>query len=198
MQRAIFWAGLALFAAGATQADPVDGDTARKLMFSPKGIAVSYVGGAALSDSDKAQLEAVIGLLGKQKQDKYYGAIAIAPDEGLASVASVALMNYHSVEAASDAALRECNAKKQVGGRACVVVAEIRPEGWEPRALQLSADATDDLRKSYRKGKGPKALALSPSTGVWAIARGEGAAAAAIQDCKAQARVDDCQVAVAD
>ena len=71
-------------------------------------------------------------------------------------------------------------------------------EGWEPRALQLSADATDDLRRSYRKGKGPKALAVSPSTGVWTIARGDGAAAAAVQECQAQSGADDCQVAVAD
>lgn len=179
-----------MFATGAL-AEPLDGKAARKQMFKPDRAEVVLTDNGILSDADRAIVQQIA------QAQPYYGAVAIAPDEGLASEASVAGANFHDVEAASAFALKGCNARRK-GGAGCVIVAQIRPKGWEARALQLSADATTALSKSYRKAGKPRALAVSPSTGKWAIAGDDGAVNAAIAACEAQAAAADCDVVVAD
>lgn len=180
---------LALGAAGAAAAQPVDGRAARDALFAPKGSSVAIVRGVL--PEDQAAL-----LAGVAEGQAYYGAIAVSPDEGLMSEATVAAVNHHSIEAAAAAAARDCNARKK--GRAdCVVAALIRPRGYEEgRALQLSALATEAFRSDYGRS-GARALAASPATGAFGLGKGAGAAEAALADC-AKAGATDCAVVVAD
>ena len=94
------------------------------------------------------------------------------------------------------AALAGCDAARK-GNAPCVIVALVRPKGWEARPIQMSADATEAFRKNYG-GRGA-ALAVSASTGTWGMAKGDNAAVAAIAACAAKLTdVKDCSVIVAD
>ncbi|WP_414898260.1 5-aminolevulic acid synthase [Rhodovulum sp. YEN HP10] len=183
---------LGLGAAAAVSAAPVDGKGARKLLFKPEGAEVVVVDLPFLSENDRKTL-AVVGA-----QQPYYGAIAVAPTEGLRSKATLAAANYHDVDAARVAALRGCDAARQPRGEPCVIAAEIRPKGWEPRGLQLSADATEGLGREYGRRGGPRAMAISPSTGRWAVSKGQGAASDALSACAEQSGATDCRIAVED
>jgi len=184
--------GLALaLGAAAAVAQPLDGRTARTQLFDPSGVEITLTRHDFLSEKDLTALEFAA------RQQPYYGAIAVAPSEGILSAATVAAANYHDVDSAAAAALRACDSARK-GGKRCVIAAEIRPIGWEPRPFALSADATEGMRKKYRPAKCPKALAISPSTGLWAVANGAGAEAAAVQSCARQAGAGDCRVVVAD
>ncbi|MGC9417571.1 MAG: 5-aminolevulic acid synthase [Rhodovulum sp.] len=176
---------------GAARAEVLDGRTARSLVFDPAGVQITLVRHGFLSDKEQQALEFAA------RQQKYYGAIAVAPSEGLLSEATVAAANYHDVGSASAAALKACDSARK-GGKACVIAAEIRPAGWEPRPIGLSADATEGLRKTYRPMKAPKALAVSPATGIWAVASGASADRDAVADCARQSSAGDCRVVVAD
>jgi len=186
--------GLALGVALCAQmaaAQSLDGRSARKAVFPATGVSITVLEAGGLSATDRAVLRQVLAA------QPYYGAVAMSPSEGLMSEALVAAANYHDVEAAGVAALRDCDARKKPGSAACVIVAELRPEGWEPRTLQLSAAATDGLARDY-KGLGAKALAISPATGKWAIAKGKDAVAEAQAQCEAAGAGGDCRVVVAD
>jgi hypothetical protein len=171
-------------------ADVLNGKAAKKVLFSGDGVAVEVLKQPFLVDN---QAE-IVGTAASQQP--YYGAIAASPDEGLLSEATIAAANYHSVEAASVAALAACDGARK-GKTACVIVALVRPEGWEPRPLQLSVEATSAFRKDYG-GKGG-ALAVSASTGASGMAKGDDAAARAIAACASKlAGINDCSVVVAD
>lgn len=166
-------------------AEPVTGKAARKALFSLKGASVQMRADSGLSEQDQTVLAGV------GAQQPYYGAIAISPDEGLLSEATVAAANYHDTAAAEAAALADCNAKK-TGSAPCVIAALILPESHEPRPLQLSVDATAALRKDYPAKNG--ALAISAQTGAWGIGVGTEAALAA---CSGKGATD-CAVVVQD
>ena len=157
----------ALALAGAVGAETIDGKTAKKALFAPVKAEVEILAAAGLPDDQAAALEMVGG------QQLYYGAIAISPDEGLMSEATVAAANYHDTDAASKVALAECNAKK-TGKADCVVAALIRPKGWKDKGFQLSSDATAGF-----KADASGALAVSVSTGAWGIGADADAAIAA-------------------
>ncbi|MDT8855893.1 5-aminolevulic acid synthase [Paracoccaceae bacterium Fryx2] len=181
--------GLVLLAAGAASAGPIDGKGAQAMLFEAKGAEVRMIAQPFLTEAD-AKILAVVGA-----QQPYYGAIAVSPEDGLMFDATVAAANHHSTEAASAAALAGCDAKRK-GAARCVVVALIRPAGWVARPLQLSSDATEGFRKAY-KGSGPRAMAVSLSTGLWGIASGPDAPAAALAACAAKgAKADDCALAI--
>lgn len=188
----LIFLGCMVMMASQAGAEPMTGKAAAKQMFKPGTAEVAITDPGLLSDADRAILQQIA------QAQPYYGAVAIAPDEGLASEASVAAANFHDVDAASSFALDGCNARRKAKGRPCVVAAQIRPKGWQARPLQLSTDATQALAKDYRKAGKPRALAVSPATGKWAIAGGVDAAEAARQKCAAQAGADDCTIAVAD
>jgi hypothetical protein len=171
-------------------AEPITGKEARKLAFDPKGVEITITEGTGLNDQDLAILNQVLAT------QAYYGAVAMTPSEGILSEALVAAANYHDVDTARGVALSGCDARKREGSAPCIIVAELRPEGWEPRDLQLSAAATEGLRKEY-KGFGAKAFALSASTGNWGVGKGDSAAQDAIAACNA-AGAEDCAVVVAD
>lgn len=182
---------MVVLAAGAAEAQAVDGKTAKTLLFPATGAVVELLPQDFLPE-DQAALLATVGA-----QQPYYGAIAVSPDEGLMVEATVAAANYHETEAAERAALAGCEAKRQ-GARPCAVVAVIRPEGWQARPLQLSAAATEGFADYGRSG--PRALAVSASTGLWGLGKGDSAADAAIAECAAKANpaATDCAVVIAD
>ncbi|MGQ0567616.1 MAG: DUF4189 domain-containing protein [Gemmobacter sp.] len=188
-------AGLALAATGAMAAagavaEPVASAEARKAVWPAKTPLAIVMRPHPNLPPDQANL-----LSGVASGQPYYGAIAFSPDEGIMVEATVAAVNHHSVEAAEAAALRDCNAKR-TGEAVCAVVVVLRPDGWEARPLQLSQAATEALRKEYGRS-GPRAMAVSPSTGTYGIGAGDGAGAAAIAAC-AKAGAEDCTVVVAD
>lgn len=185
--------GVVLAMVGATaQADPVTGKAARTMLYPTKIVEVEILPQSFLTDSDIAVIKQVA------VQQIYYAAIAMSPDEGLASEATVAGANFHDTGAASVFALAGCEATR-AGASPCVIVALVRPKGWEPRALHLSRDATDIARTDYQSAKAPKAFATSAATGLWAMAVGEGAGAAALAACAAKGEeVTDCALVLAD
>lgn len=163
-------------------AEPVTGDAAAAMLYPPKGAEVEMAPGDILPKDQAKMLEMVA------KDQPYYAAIAISPEEGLMSEATMAAANHHTVEAASAVALAQCNAKKK-GAADCVIVATVRPEGWEARPLSLSSSATEDFA-NYSG-----ALAISAATGAWGIGNSADEALAA---CAAkQQTATDCAVAIA-
>jgi len=177
---------LALLSSTSLAAEPLTAKAARKALFPAKGAAVEMKADAGLAEPDQTVLTLVAA------QQPYYGAIAISPDDGLMSEATVAAANYHDTAAAEVAALADCNARK-AGAAGCVIAALIRPEGYEPRSLHLSRDATAAFRADYPGAGG--ALAISALTGAWGLGRG---AEAAVADCAAKAGATDCVVVVQD
>jgi len=187
----------ALGSAGAmAQELPVDGRTARDLLFSRKGGQVVVFEQDFLNETQIAQFETMGGVI------PYYGAVAMAPNEGMLSEANQAAANHHSIEAAEAAALKACNTARS-GGRACVVVMHFLPDDYEAgRALELSQAATEAFR-SYRRGRGEKAFVISPSTGLYAIEKGDGASGGAIDTCNVDFEssnntATDCYTVIAD
>ena len=188
--RLILAASLVIGLASGASAEVLTGKAAKKALFSGADVAVQVMKQAFLVDNQAEVLGTVAA------QQPYYGAIAVSPDEGLMSEATIAAANYHSVEAASVAALAGCDGARK-GEKACVIVALVRPKGWEVRALQMSVDATAAFRKDYG-GKGA-ALAVSAATGAWGMAKGENASEAAIAACAAKIPdAQDCSVIIVD
>lgn len=170
-------------------AEGVTGKEARKALFPPVTAEVEILPAAGLPEAEAAALV----LVGQGQP--YYGAIAISPDEGLMSEATVAAANYHDTDAAQTAALADCNARKK-GKADCIIAALIRPKGWSDKGFALSSDATADF-KGYA-GKGG-ALAVSRVTGSWGMAEGDGAAEAAVAACQARnPKAEDCTTVVQD
>lgn len=155
---------------------------ARAMVFAEDGAAEGEViGHESLSATDLAILERLV------PTQAYYAAVAIAPDAGLAAVSTVAAANYHDTENASRAALEGCNAARE-GGRDCVIVLLIRPEGYEAgRDLQLNTAATAALGGDFRALRRPRVMAISEMTGQWGIGADVQAAteACAAEDCRA-------------
>lgn len=168
---------------------------ARRLIFAEDGaVSGQVIAHPSLSETDLAILEQLI------VTQKYYAAVAIAPDLGLLSETTIAAANYHDEDNASTAALAACDSARLAAAEAagsdeagadCVIVLVIRPEGWEPgRALQLNTDASAALRGPYRRMGRPRVMAISPSTGNWGMGEDDPAAITACgeADCRAVVR----------
>lgn len=170
--------------AGAAVADPVTAKEAKKALFAPvKGETVIMP--EANLPEDQAKTLQLVGAT-----QVYYGAIAMSPEDGLLTEATVVAANYHNVAAASVAALADCNAKKK-GKSDCVVAAIIQPKGWKDRGFQLSSDATAAVKTELKKSM---VMAISQATGAWAVGADDAAAVAA---CAAKnEKATDCAVAV--
>jgi hypothetical protein len=180
----------AALAATTAQSAPLTGDVAKTMLFAVGDAQVQIVSGSPVTPDEAKLLATVV------TDQPYFGAIAISPDEKLLeSKATIAVANFHSTEAAGNEARRQCDALR-IGKSPCVVVAVIRPKGWDKRPLSLSSEATEGFRKSYPATKG--ALAISASTGSWGIASGNGAADAAVKACAAKLADKDCSVVVTD
>ncbi len=181
--------------AGTAGAEPVNGKAAKAMLPTGKGAQVEIVPQSFLADNELD----IIGLVAKDQPA--YAAIALSPDDGLQSEATVAGANFHDTDAAAAFALAGCDGLRK-GATPCVVVALIRPKGWKLQPVQLGATATEAFRSEYLKAKAPKAIATSTSSGLWGYAAGDGAAEAAVADCTAKAAeavpVTDCTVVIAD
>lgn len=181
----------------AAAAEPVSGAAAKKMLYPADGAEVRVIPRDFMGPSDPQILKQV------GATQKYYGAVAVSPAEGLASEATVAGANFHDVDSARASALKACNAKRATGTPPCQIVAEILPRGWKQGALQLSADATAAFADTYAAQDAPKALAISPATGEWAIGVGQDAGQLALLGCRerAKGRVKDagpCALSVQD
>ena len=176
--------------AGMAQAEPITSSEARKVLFRDKGRTGVVNDHSFIGQTERAALEQYAG------QFDYYAAMAVSPGDPAESGSAVALANFHSLDAAEAAALAGCEARRQTG-RECVIVATVAPRKYDARPLTLSVEATVAVRGDYRKLDAPKAFAVSPSTGAWAFARGDGARALA--QCSAKAgEANDCRVVIAD
>lgn len=155
---------------------------ARRLVFAEDGaVEGEVILHESLSETDVAILNQLV------QTQAYYAAIAIAPEMGLASEATIAAANYHDEANARTAALAACN-EARTSGPACVVVLVIRPEGWEPgRPLQLSTDATAALRGDFRRLGRNRVMAISETKGQWGIGSDltEALTACGETDCRA-------------
>lgn len=173
--------------AAPTLAEPISGKAAKKLLFAPVKAEVEILAEAGLAQ-DMADALAMVG-----EGQPYYGAVAIAPEEGLMSEATVAAANFHDTTSAGVAALAECNAKKTTE-KDCVLAAYIRPKGWEEAGFSLSSDATVAF-KDYDRKTG--AFAVSISTGAFGMASGNGAGDAALANCVAKnEKATDCALVI--
>ncbi|MCR8723431.1 hypothetical protein [Frigidibacter sp. ROC022] len=214
--------GIALLTAAQAVAEPLNGRAAGRALFSARTSAVEIVKDSGLSAADQAILGTLFKLKEKDlalldqlpgisaadresakavfsqfKESHYYGAVAAAPGDGLVAPATQIAQNLHSPEAARAAALAAC---AKLAQSPCVVVAEVLPRRYKPKPLTLSQSATEGFA-TYKKGKGPKALAISASTDAWAVARGIGAKIGARRECERLAEMkgaDDCTVVIAD
>lgn len=130
---------------------------------------------------------------GLMPQMVFYGALAIAPDTGLADPqTTVAVGNFHDEVSAATAALSACNAARDASATPCVIVLIVRPAGWEPGAtLQLSTAAVEALRGEFRRVDRPRVFATSLATGRFGFGPSTEAALAACGEA-------DCQAVVAD
>lgn len=165
---------------------------ARRQVAAPRGPVV------AVADLDFLDAATARALEQYARQLPYYAAIAVSPGEPAANQVSPGAVNYHSPQAASRAALATCNAQRTTGG-ACVIVAQTVPRGYEPGRLTLSIRATEALRGDFRRLDAPKAFAISPATGQFAFARGDGARALARCNAAAAEQGErDCVVVVAE
>lgn len=182
---------VALARAALAQDAPLDPDTAREALFRGARIEVTVLPEPFVTEADARALVAV------GQQQPYYGAIAAAPDEGVMAQSLMLAANHHSVAAAAVAARAGCDARRQ-GGAPCVVVAEIRPRGWEARAIGLSMAATAVVLGDLRRLDRPRAMAIAPDTGAFAFGGGAGAAETALAECRAAAGGAACTLAVAD
>lgn len=195
----LFWTSATVLAISVTAAfgaeDVLDGKSAKKMLFSHKGSEFVIKEQDFLNDEDLATLN-VMAAMKEFKSVLYYGAIAASPKDGLAHKATVATSNHHTVEAAERAAIAECNGMRG-GAEKCVVVAHILPKKFSTQTFQLSASATAAFRKTYMRGKGPKAFAISPVAGSYAASKGDSAVDAAIEACAADG-AKDCQIVVQD
>ena len=182
--------------AGIAGAESLSLKDARKVL--PKGNRIE----AVLPDTsflDEKQQAIVLSL---KDTIPYFGALALTPDEGLFVDWLNASGQHHSLEAARQAALAHCDANRLPSSADCVVVLEVSPKGYDPEAaLSLSAEGATALKGDYRKLKGAKAFAISPSTGAFGFARGDGGRA--LDACakaggEAGGGATDCAIVVAD
>lgn len=181
----------ALIAPSLVTADTQDARDARRQLYHAERVEVVRYDMRGLSDEEQNVLITVA------QTQKYYAAVAFAPDDGIMAEPTVMASNYHNIDAARDAALSECNERRS-GGARCVIALEVRPSGWESRDLQLSADATEDFNDNYRRARGTRAFAISASSGQWGIGRGDSAHDDAVAACAGDNDTSDCSVVIAD
>lgn len=178
--------------AGAAIAQTVDSRTARGLLFSERGNAVVVADVGFLGAAERKAVEDYAG------QFSYFAALAVSPGDPASTGSAVAVANHHSPRSAQAAALAGCNARRTTGGP-CVVVATVVPRGYRAQPVTLSLEATAAFRKEYRRLDSPKAMAISPATGAFGVARGDGGRAVAACNARAEAKgTQDCTVIIAD
>lgn len=165
---------------------------ARDQVAAPRGTDVRVADLPWITNEVRQQIERELG------NYPYYAALVMSPGDPGATPAGGAIVNFHSPEAATRAALAACNAQR-TSGPDCVVVAQVLPRRYQGGRLTLSRAATDALRGDFGRLDSPKALAISPATGAFSFARGDGTRALASCNAKAAEQgAQDCRIAVAE
>lgn len=184
-----------LLTGGTSAAQVLDESAAKSALFPVRGHVVQV--SSKLSQRDQATVRVLVPLMADQLRQpvRYYAAIAYSPKDGLAHESIQAAMNFHTIEAATAAAISACDALRSGGAPRCQLAARMVPKRYEPRALTLSIDATAAFDKAYRKAKSPKAFAISKATGSWGIGGSDRAAVAA---CEKTGTPEDCEVVIRD
>lgn len=189
-------AAMAAGIAAAPATAQVSGSEAEARLPDPGRIAVQGVALPELTDTDRELLIAAA------KTQAFWGAVAMSPSEGLLAEATVAAGNFHSEEAARDAAISTCDSRRPKEADPCVLAAIIRPKGSADGDLMaLSSDATKAVTGDYAEREAPKAMAISPSGGEWSVATGSDAEAKAVGACNDKAGErgrSDCEVVIRD
>ena len=199
--RAAILSACLMLAAAPVSSQAVSGDTAQKQLFPPRGVQLAV--SRSLSEQERAIVSEMVKEADRTGQGfLFYGSIAFSPSEGLTAESLRGAFNFHSAAAADQAAVAACNAVRESGSSACQVAAHILPRGYEPGRVQLSYDATNAFRSTYRRVRGEKAFAISERTGAWQMAQGSDAAATAVELCNRAARdmggPADCTAVIAD
>jgi hypothetical protein len=188
--------------AGAAWSDPIDSGAAKEMLFAPDAMALAPADLSAFSPELKAHYERIVSGEGGrmfvvQAQAGglgYFGAIA-APTATAPTMETLTMGgNAHSPGSAAREVLAQCQA---AAGEDCAVVAYLVPEGYSAQPLTLSAPATDAVMSDFGKGDGPRYLAYSPSTAGFAVVKGAGADAVALETCnEATGGRNDCVIGV--
>lgn len=165
-------AAIWLAAAAAAAAPPTD-EVARGLVYTSRATELVLADGAPGPEELRA---AAAGL-------DYYGAVAGGTGRDGARVL-FRVAGFNSDGAAAAAALALCSRKLGRAGH-CTGLVQVRPRGWEPRALQLGARATEMYLRFYLRDAGPKAFAVSRGGATAALARGPHATRRALAACRA-------------
>ncbi|MFD0980847.1 5-aminolevulic acid synthase [Tropicimonas aquimaris] len=183
----------ATLAATAATAQTVDSRAAKGMLFSEKGAEAQVAENLDFVDAAVAKaLKAVAS------QIPYYGAISVSPGEPTSSNLMSTMANFHSIEAATQAALDNCNARRTTG-KPCVIVAAITPKRYKAQPLTLSVEATKAFNGDYRKLSSPKAMAISDKAGVFGYDRGDGGRAMSrCQAAAAERKASDCRLVIID
>ena len=129
-----------LWAAAGAVGQAGEGDTARGELFNLRGRSLRIVDLPGIGGWERKVLGAAAG------QVVYYGAVAMAPDQGLLAEATVVAGDYHSAADASAAAIRACNGRRS-GGAECVVAALVLPARDGTRSKTLWHNGAEGLRK---------------------------------------------------
>lgn len=193
-----------LVAGGIAQAAPLDGRGARDLLFSPKGLVFQPIAPQGLAPAELAKIEAQQDDWGKAIRMKafelagysYYGAAAAPVGVELKLEMLTVVHGLHSPAAAQQAALTQCATQNETD---CTLFGLFLPKKYKDQPFSLSANATAGYDDNFRKGQGPRYLAISPSTQAFAIVKGPGGGPLALETCnKNTAGAEDCEIAVAD
>lgn len=187
---------VACLAAGAASAQVLSGAEAERAVDNSGNYMIQVSG--ALGPADQKTVAAIVPLMAEQLRQpvRHFATIAYSPDQGLASEALQIAMNHHTIEASDRAAVAACNAARAAGTRGCQIAARVVPRGFSPGGFTLSAEATRSLLGPYKRRRGAKALAISPSTGAFGLG---GSDAEAMANCTGTAiRPRDCRVVVRD
>lgn len=187
--------------AGAAFAEPLDAATARSALFEGDGLALASGDLTVFTPALAEHYKSIVTGKGAQtflaqaqaSGIVYYGAIA-APKASAPTIQTLTMGgNAHSPGAAAAEVLAAC---ETAAGEDCAVVAYIVPESYSKQPLTLSASATAGVFESFGDG-GPRYLAYSPATAGYAIAKGQGADAAALDACnEATGGRDDCVIGI--
>ena len=103
-------------------AAPLTGAQAKHDLFPAKGAEVQVMKVPGFGAKEQEVLRTV------GKSQKYYGAIAVSPGDGLVNEATVAAANFHQIVPAEKAALAACDKRKKAKAP-CVVAAQNPAQG---------------------------------------------------------------------
>lgn len=189
--------------AGLALAGPVDGKSARKMLFKTQNMVLQALPVEGLSPELSQQVAKLIESASSRTNLKllassgfaYYGAMAVPTETGALRPEDVAMVaNLHSPGAAQRAALAACGAAHG----ACAAVAVLLPKGYKAQPLSLNRAASASFFKSWNKGAGPRYMAASASSAAAITAKGAGADSVALERCNAAAGIADCSIVIAD